>query len=334
MEKGLSIKNYEKEGRLYYKPETFGELCDLWLLSKKVKLKLSTYRKYQYLFNDYIIPHLGKLPINDFSTPIFDYAMMDIYSKDNTTTLSNSIMKTILYLMNAVLKYAARAKYAEFVEITFELPKRNTEEVKTLTFEQEKCLVAYILKEVSDNHLGILFSLSTGMRIGEICALQRKDVDFEKKIIHICKTVQRLKEDQGEKTQLVVTEPKSKKSYRDIPIPQILFSYMQKCNIQILEKERYVLGRKEIPYEPRTLQYGFGRVLGSCGIGYMNFHCLRHTFATKCIHFGGDIKTVSELLGHANVNFTMNRYVHSDFEQKRKQMFLLDSAWNETNLIS
>lgn len=334
MEKDLLTKCYAKEMMNYCKPETFGELCELWLLSKKVKLKLSTYMKYQYLFKDYIIPQLGKLPINEFSTPIFDYAMMDIYSKDGTTTLSNSIMKTILYLVNAVLKYAARARYIDYVEITFELPKIRTEEVKTLTIEQERCLVAYILNEVSDNHLGILLSLSTGMRIGEVCALQRKDVDLEKGIIHICKTVQRLKEEKTGKTKLVVTEPKSKKSYRDIPIPKILFGYMQRYNVEALEQECYILGRKETPYEPRTLQYSFGRVLECCDIGYMNFHCLRHTFATKCIRFGGDIKTVSELLGHSNVNFTMNRYVHSDFEQKRKQMILLDSAWSEMNLIS
>ena len=68
------------------------------------------------------------------------------------------------------------------------------------------------------------------------------------------------------------------------------------------------------------MQNRFRKVTELCGIKNVNFHCLRHTFATRCIEAGFDIKSLSEILGHANVNITMNRYVHPSLELKRENM--------------
>ena len=172
------------------------------------------------------------------------------------------------------------------------------------------------------------------MRIGEICGIKKADVDLENSILHIRRTTQRLKTEENGKTKLVTNSPKSQKSYRDIPIPPFLSDILKSYGIQELSESQYILGKKDVPYEPRTLQYAFGRILRDCNIPAMKFHCLRHTFATKCIQSGFDVKTLSEILGHSNVNFTMNRYVHSDFERKKEQMKLLEQNWKNMMCIS
>lgn len=315
-------------------PKNFTDLSNLWLNSKKAKLKLSTFSKYQYLLKDYILPEIGFLLLSQLDTKVLDFAMERIYYKNEKEHLSNSLMKCILYIINAILKYGARGKYNNAVLAEFELPRNDMEEIITLTSEQETRLITHILSKKSDNNLGILISLYTGIRIGEVCSLQRKDVDFENSVLHIRKTVQRLKLENSNKTELIVSTPKSRKSYRVIPMPQFLCDIVKEYGIIDLHADTYILGKKKIPYEPRTLQYGFKRLLKDCNVKYMNFHCLRHTFATNCVKSGFDVKTLSEVLGHSNVNFTMNRYVHSDLERKREQMELLNTGWQQIIRIS
>lgn len=104
---------------------------------------------------------------------------------------------------------------------------------------------------------------------------------------------------------------------------------MLSYSIEQLPESHFILSKSTTPYEPRTLQYAFHRIMSKCGYSGFHFHCLRHTFATKCVQAGFDIKTLSEILGHSSVSFTMNRYVHSGIEEKRKQMDLLNKKWND-----
>lgn len=134
------------------------------------------------------------------------------------------------------------------------------------------------------------------------------------------KTMQRLQipESTSQKTHITVTSPKSKCSIRTIPIPDNLVQLIQR---EFPNRQGYVLASPDEEYiEPRTMQNYFCYVQRQCGLTPVNFHALRHTFATRCIELGFDVKSLSEILGHASVNITMNRYVHPSMELKQQNM--------------
>ncbi len=167
-----------------------------------------------------------------------------------------------------------------------------------------------------------MICLLTGIRIGELCALKWEDISLTEKVLHIHKTLQRIQCDESEgystRTRIVISTPKSDCSIRSIPIPDCLVDHMKQY---YRGQTGYILtanGKRYI--EPRTMQNHYRQVLKECEIQYKNFHTLRHTFATRCVELGFDIKSLSEILGHANVNITMNRYVHPTMELKRQNM--------------
>lgn len=164
-------------------------------------------------------------------------------------------------------------------------------------------------------------ALYTGIRIGELCGLKWEDVDNDS--IKIKRTVQRLKSDTKNKTMVCVGSPKTSTSIRTIPIP----SFFKKTvsSFKEISTEEYVLGTSKLPLiEPRVLQWKFKKYLVEANIENANFHSLRHTFATRSVECGFDAKSLSEILGHANVQTTLNKYVHSSFQLKAENMNKLE----------
>lgn len=167
-----------------------------------------------------------------------------------------------------------------------------------------------------------------GLRLGEVCALKWEDIDMRCRTLHVNRTVQRLRTDTAcdessdstlsakKKTILYVTAPKTSNSIREIPIPDFIFQRLSAFHDNITDDDSYILCGK-VPMEPRRYQYRFRSYMKQAGIEYTHFHALRHTFATNCISSGADAKSVSEILGHSNVNITLNRYVHPNMETKR-----------------
>ena len=163
----------------------------------------------------------------------------------------------------------------------------------------------------------------SGIRIGELCALQWKDIDLEKRILTVRKTIQRIQcRDNFKKTKLIITEPKSESSKRHIPIPEFMIEFLKKFQDKT---EQYILSDNYKPIEPRTMQYRFAKILKNVNLPSVHFHALRHMFASNCIKLGFDVKALSEILGHSSVEITLNRYVHSSFEQKIEYMNRLKS---------
>lgn len=308
---------------------TFLDLAMEWLMNKSYQIKQSTINKYQAIIDKYIVFYFKDIQLTTISTVQIEKIMRRIY-EENNEQLSFNTFKGIFYVIKSVITYGIHSEYIPQIYITFSInDNKEIAEVQVLNEEQERKLVNYLMKNISNpNHLGIFLSLYTGMRLGEVCALSIKDIDFEQKVISVNKTVQRLKHANTRETYLSITAPKSKRSKRTIPITNFLLKILKKCELENYSKENYLISRKEIPYEPRTLQYAFRRVMVKCGYDGFHFHCLRHTFATKCVHSGFEIKTLSEILGHSSVAFTMNRYVHSDMNEKRKQMDKLEASWN------
>lgn len=138
--------------------------------------------------------------------------------------------------------------------------------------------------------------------------------------IYVHQTMQRIQTqgDSKQKTKVIVSAPKSSCSIRKIPIPDNLFHIITDYHSNL---NGYVLTGSEVMYvEPRTMQNHFKRILLKSKLSSVNFHVLRHTFATRCVELGFDVKSLSEILGHANINITLNRYVHPSMELKRQNM--------------
>ena len=172
--------------------------------------------------------------------------------------------------------------------------------------------------------------MSTGIRIGELCALQWGDFDLERGNVIIRKNLQRIRnaelqnraqKDEVSKTQVCIQMPKTASSIRIIPLADGLTDLLR-ANRK--SPEKYLIpGRKREWVDIRTLQYRFSAILKKCRIQPFHFHLLRHAFASRCVELGCNIKSLSEILGHSSVQITMNIYVHSSTKQKKDMMNLV-----------
>jgi integrase len=160
-----------------------------------------------------------------------------------------------------------------------------------------------------------MLCLYTGIRIGELCGLMWSDIDFERKLLCINRTIQRIRSNGENKTEVTFLTPKSKTSTREIPLPDFLLELLFKH--RPLTNGEYVLNYKNKPIEPRTLQYRFKKILQTADVKNVGFHITRHTFATRALENGCDVKSLSEILGHGSATVTMNKYAHSSTEHKR-----------------
>lgn len=233
--------------------------------------------------------------------------------------LSTSIVNSIQCTLKAIYRYGERThglKKLDFNVIKFSQKSKTKE---PLTLEKEMIIWQYCLNNKERISLAMSLGLYAGLRIGEICALKWEDIDLENSMISITKTVQRLKsENHEQKTQLYILEPKSTSSIRSVILPDFLTEYLKKYN-DLYNKDFFILSNKEIPVDPRIIQKNFRKICKANDID-ATFHTLRHTYATNCIKTNIDVKTLSETLGHANVNITLNRYVHTSLDFKKQQI--------------
>ncbi len=176
---------------------------------------------------------------------------------------------------------------------------------------------------------GVLLTLFTGVRIGELCALQWGNISLKEQTIRIDATLQRLRDtstadNPGSRTRIVIGTPKSDTSIRTIPITDYTAELCEKMNPH--SSAAYVLTGTENFMEPRTLQYRMEKYTRECGLEGVYFHTLRHTFATHAVEVGFEIKSLSEVLGHATTTITLDRYVHASLVLKRDNMKKLAAA--------
>lgn len=292
--------------------KTFTELCEEWLASAKLRVKHSSYCCYEKLINKHIISYFGNIgygEINEFSEHKLKFGKVNGFGG-----LSAKSVHDILVVMRSVAKYAEREYGYRNPMRNISVPKSEIKEAEVFDKDERGRLQNYLRSNLTESNLGILLTMYSGIRIGELCALTWNDIDFKNGVIRVSKALQRVPDKSGKgKTALIVTSPKSKTSVRDIPLPAFVLDILKQN-----ERSGYILSGTNKPVEPRTMQNRFKAVLKDCGVRRAKFHLLRHTYATVCIESGFDAKTVSELLGHLNVNITLNRYVHSSMEMKKK----------------
>lgn len=288
---------------------TIGELMSKWLENSKDQLKISSYQKYQTIVRNHISDKLGGLPLKCITLRLITQFVDSLIKEKH---LSAETANQVIIVLEMGFKYARERYQAVLPEVR--LLKTSKSSMRVFSPMEQKIFVKRLLEVDDVFSIGILFALYTGLRIGELCALRWEDISDN--TIHISKTMQRLKNSLGN-TEIMIFPPKTESSDRIIPVPKALAALIaerRKAGGYMLTQTN---GR---PVEPRLMQRKFSKLVDECGLDSANFHTLRHTFATRCVEAGVDVKTLSEILGHSDVKTTLNKYVHSSFELKQSSM--------------
>lgn len=293
-----------------------GSIFECWLEDGREEWKASTYGVYRLTYEKYIRPFWKDRKAAEIEKK--DYYNYKAYINDGRGRGEN--MTQIQNVFRQGMEYGKENYGINYVEIKLKR-KRKDSPLEFPSVDSVKVLADYLKKNREDDTcMGILLCLYTGIRLGELCALQWKDINLEEGVLIIKKTMERIKqyEDETNKTKIMIDKPKSFTSNRLIPIPETILRLLTEN--QGRPEEYVVKGKRKEYAEPRTMQYRFKKILSSLQLPYFNFHKTRHVFASNCINSGFDPKTTSELLGHTDVYLTMNRYVHPDLQRKKMLM--------------
>lgn len=317
--------------RFHCKPERYaspqilyGQMLEEWLPSIKMKVKESTYARYVHLIRTHIQPALGHLPLSQLTTQSvenFIAQQLKWGRLDGKGGLSAKTVTDMLVLIKSTTEYVRTRGYTTVCNLSKLTVRKSEKEMRVLSQQEQHQLVCVLTHEMDACKFGTLLALFTGIRIGELCALKWEDICLSQATLKVRRTMQRIQvvdADSPHKTKIIITEPKSKCSLRDIPLPTFLVAY---ANSFARCPQAFVLTGDTARFmEPRTMQNRFKAYVTESGMDKANFHSLRHTFATRCVELGFELKSLSEILGHANVNITLNKYVHSSFELKSQNM--------------
>lgn len=292
----------------------------MWLNDKKQYVKKSTISAYVLLIKNHITPTFGSYNhISEEQVQAFVFEKLE-------AGLSKKTIQDILIVLKMVLKFGAKHNLLHYKPFEIRFPtEQKGQQLEVLSRANQKIIMHYVQEHFTFRNLGVYICLSTGMRIGEVCALTWADINTDTGLISINKTIQRIYtvENGKGKTELIIDSPKTQNSVREIPMSRELLR-MVKSVKKIVNSSFYVLTNEAKPTEPRTYRNYYKNFMDSLGIPHLKFHGLRHSFATRCIESNCDYKTVSVLLGHSNISTTLNLYVHPNTEQKKKainQMF-------------
>lgn len=303
-------------------------VCLEWLSNVRISVKSSTFSNYHTVVYKHIIPRIGKHNLQLFTPVILNQFINELSQKgrlDGKGGLSPKTIKDIYSIVELILSYGIKQGYLNHFDFhNIMLPKVESKKVNVLNEREYHTLTTHLITHADIENVGTLLSLYTGIRLGELCALTWSDIDFEYGVLTINKTLQRIKNldsDELQKTKIIITQPKSQNSIRKIPLQKFLLQILKEIKAKYKCKENtFLLTGSKRHIEPRLYENKFKKHLKSVEVKETNFHTLRHTFATKAVEQGMDIKTISELLGHSTVKFTLDRYVHSSLEQKRMGM--------------
>ncbi len=291
----------------------FKKLAMEWIEIKRNTVKHSTYCNYKFIVEKYLISNLEKLNLKKLEK--FNY---NKFIQDLAKTLSQKTTRDIVNVLKAILMYAG-THYGLAVNVQgIYAPRVDAVNIKVLTRREQGRLERYCMKQGTLTCLGIVISLKTGLRIGEVCALKWEDIDLDGRNIYVKKTLQRVYN--GKDSKVIIDSPKTRSSVRAIPISDKLYAVLQPMKKTYSKDAFFLTGEEDKFFEPRRYQYYYKLILKACKVKQYKYHILRHTFATNCIEVGMDAKSLSEILGHANVNITLSRYVHSSYKMKKKYL--------------
>lgn len=295
-----------------------------YLNESKYSIKKRTLLNYYQNTNSYVKDSIGQSELQDIDNNILnDYILSKYKGYSETGTLGSSTLKITKTIINQALDYGYEKKYfPDNKKITTNFKQDSISKIETLTnYEANK-----VEQDIIDNKrfysYGVLISMHTGLRIGELLALKWTDIDFKNKIMSVNTTSCDIS--CGKKMYHIEDTPKSESSLREIPLTNETLSLLKGLKEYQKNNSKYVVSRstgKQI--KTRAYQDSFSRLLKRLNVRHYGFHSLRHTFATRCYKLGMDIKTLSELLGHSSPAITLKIYVHTDIDTKRNALTLI-----------
>ena len=342
------VKEKLKELENYHEPKVKGMTLFNWLIEwmeeyKKNMLKITTFENYMMYIQAYVKgSEIADIPLEKISTS----ALQKFYNTKlkGTDSMKKLSRRSVEYLHTIIGSALQQAYKNELIkknvnEFTV-LPKKEQKEIEPLTIEEVE-RVLQVAKETELYSL-ILLEIYTGMRKGEILGLQWENVDFEKKVVWVRKNLCRVKnqdENDGRKTKLILLEPKTKKSIREIPLSneavKVLRIHKKKQNEQkmlyrdIYQDNDIVFAKADGSFEdPREVLRKFHKILEKAGVRKCRFHDLRHTFASILLNEGESMKVIQELLGHSTITTTMDIYSHVAKETKERSIEVLERVVN------
>ena len=293
----------------------FKDISTLWKEEKRKFVKLSTISAYAVILENHLLPTFCNKVIVITEQEVQQFVLLKL-----DAGLSQKTVKDFLIVLKMIYRYGV--KINEFQHCDWNIKYPNTQENKALevlNITNHKKLMAFVSDNFTFRNLGILICLQTGMRIGEVCALQWGDIDLQKGVVSISKTIERIYiiDSEVKHTELIISSPKTQNSHRDIPLSKTLLQMLRPLK-RIVNDKFFIITNEEKPTEPRTFRNYYKAVLRTLNIPPLKFHGLRHSFATRCIESNCDYKTVSVILGHSDISTTLNLYVHPNNEQKKK----------------
>lgn len=307
---------------------TFGQLIGDWLISIRPDVKESTYSKYVFLIEKHILPELGSIQLlylNNENIEAFTSKKLAEGRLNGAGGLSPKTVSSLLSIIKLTLRFGIERSYICPNNVIVKNPRQTKPDIMILSICEQQKLEEYLFSNPSRIHTGIILSLYAGLRIGEVCALQWGDFNFENNTVTVQRTIMRIQDvspDAEKKTKVVINRPKTECSYRTIPLPSFLTQYIKNES----DREYFYILTGSVSYmEPRYYYLKYKKAMEACDLAHFTYHALRHTFATRCIENNFDLKSLSEILGHANVTTTMQRYVHPSMNLKRQHMDRLEN---------
>lgn len=300
----------------------FMTLAQQWMEEQKPILKETSIAKYQWIVDRYLIPEFGTIQVTEITEEqVSQYLQRLLIPQEGKEGgLAPKTVSGIFSVFKIILEYAKKNRDAEVVDVRDMTVKRIRKPLRVLSVGEQRLLEDYLETNMDGSGFGIMLCLYTGIRLGELCALKWEDISFTDKTLHVHRTMERVpvKGEKSCKTKIIITDPKSSCSIRYIPLPDKVYNLAEARKGP--EDAFLLTGLADKYVEPRTMENRFHAAVKKSGIDSANFHALRHTFATRCVELGFDAKSLSEILGHASVHITMDRYVHPTMEAKQRNM--------------
>ncbi len=294
-------------------------LCSQWAESIRYQVKPTTYGVYLTMIEKHILPELGGRLVEELDNRTLEQYLQEKQGQE----LSWNTLRLIVFLLKGILHAGEERGVGTAEKLYYRIPKYKKTDRKVFNREDTERLINYLADSDGTFELGLLISICTGIRVGELCGLQWRDVDWAGGSIRINRTISRIRNpESGDKpdlsrTIIYIGPPKTGTSIREIPLPDFLILKMLGCK---KGESCYILTGTVRFMEPRGVQRRFKNLLKRCSIPDINIHALRHAFASKWIENGFDSKALSEILGHSSVKITMDIYVHSNMDQKKSYM--------------
>lgn len=294
--------------------KTFNFIYSRWREDKRETVKESSFATYSLFAEKHLVPFFGD------KTDFGERVVREFVTLKTNSGLSGGTLRNVLQVLHMIVKYGVRHDYTDCRGWFVKLPRSEKPYLpRVFSVVEQRKMMVFLRQNLTFRNLGLYICLCTGMRIGEICALRWDDIHLDERTISVCRTMQRIYSKNAiiGKTRLVIGHPKTENSMRDIPVNSDLARILRPL-VHLSYGGNYVISNSLHPLEPRLYRRHFRLLLDRLDLPQLNFHALRHTFATRCVESNCDYKTISAILGHSSIATTMNLYVHPDIEQKRR----------------